>query len=78
MWSNNKPWGYGILKSHQGDSYEGLFRNGFKHGTGVENYLNGGSYIGGFKEGQPDGFGKLIGFDGSVFEGNFLKGFKHG
>ena len=60
MWSNNKPWGYGILKSNIGDTYEGLFRNGYKHGTGVENYSRGGSYIGNFRDGQPEGHGKLI------------------
>ena len=78
MWSNNKPWGYGILKSNMGDVYEGLFKNGFKHGTGVESYKDGGTYIGNFREGQPEGHGKLIGYDGSVFTGNFIKGCKHG
>ena len=53
MWSNNKPWGYGILKSHGGDVYEGLFKNGFKHGTGVESYKDGGSFIGNFRDGLP-------------------------
>ena len=78
MWSNNKPWGYGILKSHVGDIYEGLFRNGYKHGTGVENYSRGGSYIGNFRDGQPEGHGKLIDYDGSIFVGQFRKGMKHG
>ena len=78
MWSNNKPWGYGILKNHIGDVYEGLFHNGFKHGTGVEVFKNGGSYIGNFRDGLPHGHGKLIGYDGSVFKGNFIKGQKHG
>ena len=78
MWSNNKPWGYGILKSHIGDVYEGLFHNGFKHGTGVEVFKNGGSYIGNYRDGVPHGHGKLIAFDGSIFKGLFAKGLKHG
>ena len=78
MWSNNKPWGYGILKLDNGDIYEGLFRNGYKHGTGVENYSRGGSYIGNFRDGQPEGHGKLIDYDGSIFVGQFRKGQKHG
>jgi len=78
MWSNNKPYGYGILRSHLGDVYEGIFRNGYKHGTGVEVYKDGGSYIGNFRDGQPEGFGKLICYVGSIYEGNFAKGEKHG
>jgi len=78
MWQDNKPFGYGILRSHLGDVYEGTFRNGYKHGTGVEVFKDGGSYIGNFRCGQPEGFGKLIGCDGSVFEGYFIKGEKNG
>ena len=78
MWSNNKPWGYGILKSNIGDVYEGLFKNGLKHGTGVEVFKDGGSYIGNFRDGLPNGQGKLIGYDGSVFKGTFVNGQKHG
>ena len=51
MFSNNKPWGYGILRSHIGDVFEGNFFNGLKHGTGMESYKDGGTYVGNFKNG---------------------------
>ena len=38
--------GYGVLRQEDGDLYEGQFRNGLKHGTGVEAYKTGETYVG--------------------------------
>ena len=40
--------GYGILRQDNGDVYEGQFRNGLKHGTGLEAFRNGDVYVGNY------------------------------
>ena len=45
-WANNRMEGYGVLRQEDGDLYEGQFRNGLKHGTGVEAYKTGETYVG--------------------------------
>ena len=78
MWKNNRPEGYGKLTTHKGDAYEGNFIYGKKHGTGVEVFTDGGSYIGNYKNGLPEGHGKLIDKDGTTYVGQFKNGKKHG
>ena len=78
MWSNDRPEGYGKLTTRTGDIYEGTFVFGLKHGTGVEKFSDGGSYIGNYKDGLPEGHGKLIDKDGTTYVGQFRNGKKHG
>lgn len=40
-----------------GDFYLGQFKNGLKHGEGVEYYFNGDKFKGEFVNGLPEGFG---------------------
>uniref|UniRef100_K3XBZ1 Uncharacterized protein n=1 Tax=Globisporangium ultimum (strain ATCC 200006 / CBS 805.95 / DAOM BR144) TaxID=431595 RepID=K3XBZ1_GLOUD len=47
----------GVLDSSFGLKYAGAFRDGKKHGFGVEMYINGSIYAGGFVDGQPSGYG---------------------
>ena len=61
--------GYGVYRDANGNIYQGLFKNGCKHGTKVESYKNGGSYIGNFRDGKPEGHGKMTYKDGSKYEG---------
>ena len=77
-WANNRPEGYGKVTTKEGDIYEGMFKNGLKHGTGVEKFIEGGAYIGNYRDGLPDGHGKLKDKDGTVYIGQFKAGKKHG
>jgi hypothetical protein len=43
-----------------GDLYQGEFRNGLKHGEGVEKFANGDSYAGLYVNGLPDGYGEYF------------------
>ena len=78
MWKNNRPEGYGILKSQEGDIYEGQFKNGLKHGKGIEKFHDGAHFVGNLRNGQPDGQGKYKSAHGSLYVGGFLMGRKHG
>jgi antitoxin component YwqK of YwqJK toxin-antitoxin module len=40
-----------------GDMFTGMFKNGLKHGEGVEFYGNGESYKGEYVNGMPEGYG---------------------
>ena len=42
-----------------GDSYEGGFENGVKHGQGKYTWVNGDIYEGGYKKDKKDGTGKM-------------------
>ena len=42
-------------KLYLGDVYEGLFKNGLKHGEGVEKFSNNDYYAGLFVNGKPEG-----------------------
>ena len=61
-----------------GNTYDGDFHEGFKHGFGVLIMKNGRIYEGEFQDGWMTGKGKLSDPDGRVWEGDFLKGASHG
>jgi hypothetical protein len=43
--------GYGVLKNDNGGIYEGSFKSGLKHGTGIETFRSGDVYIGNYRNG---------------------------
>ena len=47
--------GEGTLISAQGDKYKGQFRDGQKHGFGIEILADGSRYEGSFVNGERDG-----------------------
>jgi hypothetical protein len=65
--------GTGQHKLHNGDSYDGDFREGKPEGRGRYDWACGASYIGEFKEGLRSGQGKWksgsIGGKGHSYEG---------
>ena len=67
----------GVLNYSNGDSYEGEFKNGKKHGNGTMNWDNG-KYKGQWKENLPDGEGIYTSVDGSAYEGSWKNGKQHG
>jgi hypothetical protein len=54
--------------------YVGEFREGKKHGLGVQTHENGKSYAGEWHEGEMHGWGVLTRKDGSVYRGQFEHG----
>ena len=61
-----------------GDVYRGEFRNGLKHGEGMEKFGNGDSYTGLYVNGLPDGYGEYFWEDGSHYKGDFKQGLRNG
>ena len=68
--------GYGVYLVINGGSYEGYWRNGFKHGKGVFKYREGDlHYEGDWQCGEPHGMGKAYNMRGELrFEGKFRNG----
>lgn len=65
---NNEPHGHGFWRHNNGSTYNGNWRNGLKHGKGVETYIQhpGGSYDGNFDDGEREGFGVYTWRDGTT------------
>ena len=62
---------FGSLRYANGDSYEGQFYNGLKHGKGKLVQNNGVAYNGEWKNEKMDGFGLLELPGGDKYEGFF-------
>ena len=58
-------------------TYEGSYKDGFKHGHGIMTKSNGESYEGQYKYGLFNGYGKKKNYS-ELYEGNFKDGRKHG
>lgn len=58
--------------------YHGEFKNGLKHGEGLEKFCNGDSYAGLYVNGLPDGYGEYFWADGSHYKGDFKQGLRNG
>ena len=63
---------------HDGSTYEGDFKNDFRHGNGLFKWSNGETYKGEYLEDQRTGEGVYRWSDGSFYEGTFLNGKRHG
>ena len=61
-----------------GETYEGEWKDGQKHGQGKYTYTNGTTYKGEFKDGKKHGKGKYTYADGRTYEGEWKDGKKHG
>lgn len=70
--------GKGFYVWHDGSTYEGDFKDDFRHGNGLFNWSNGESYKGDYLEDERTGLGIYRWPDGSFYEGSFLKGKRHG
>lgn len=55
-----------------------MFKNGLKHGEGVEHYCNGDYYRGEYINGMPEGYGEYIWADQSTYKGDFKQGQRSG
>ncbi len=62
---------------YDGDVYEGEWKDGKWHGTGVYTHLSGERYEGEWFENEPHGFGVKTWPDGESYEGQWLKGKRH-
>ena len=72
----NERHGYGVYLVIYGGSYEGYWKNGFKHGKGVFKYKDGNiHYEGDWQCGEPHGQGKCYNMRGELkYEGRFKNG----
>lgn len=70
--------GYGVFTWIGGDKYEGEWNSSLKHGKGNDQFSNGDSYTGEYKNGKPDGFGVYTWKNGSHYSGHFIAGLKQG
>lgn len=61
-----------------GDTYEGEFKNGMKHGQGTYTYRNAATYVGEFKNDMRNGQGTFEFFDGDKYEGEWKNDKRHG
>jgi hypothetical protein len=65
------PGGFGAMQYHNGDYYEGMWLNGYKHGLGIYYYANGDKYEGEWDKGKKRGRGIYTYKSGKVIEGEF-------
>lgn len=63
----------GVLRSTNGDVYEGDFKNNYYDGYGIYKFASGGIYEGEWKNGQYDGKGIFKFADGGIYEGEWKK-----
>eukprot|EP00237_Pycnococcus_provasolii_P000252 CAMPEP_0119207026 /NCGR_PEP_ID=MMETSP1316-20130426/40686_1 /TAXON_ID=41880 /ORGANISM="Pycnococcus provasolii, Strain RCC2336" /LENGTH=997 /DNA_ID=CAMNT_0007203429 /DNA_START=127 /DNA_END=3120 /DNA_ORIENTATION=+ len=73
------PHGHGMYTwTRDGNSYEGEWFDGLRHGVGTYRWASGASFKGEWLEGQISGVGKLKGADGSLYVGSWLADRRHG
>lgn len=78
QWDLDKQQGRGMYTdSSIGYHYEGEWKNGLKHGKGVENTAEG-RYEGEWKDGMRHGKGTEISACGAIYEGQWKENKKHG
>lgn len=77
--ANDQPNGFGTaVYPHNGGIYEGEWKEGMRHGTGVQKWQDGTSYDGEFEEDRREGKGTYIWKNGERYEGDWLDGKRHG
>jgi hypothetical protein len=74
----DQPGHYGQLTYHNGDHYEGEFKNRRPEGSGSQDYENGAKYRGDFKNGLPHGHGMKRYPNQLTFVGQFVNGKEDG
>jgi len=76
---NDMPYrGKGKLINAAGDTYEGDWQNGMKHGNGKCTWAHGDSYEGNYQDGKFHGKGKYTCANGMTYEGEWQNGMLHG
>ena len=70
--------GYGKARLNNGDLYQGHWKDGLMHGTGVYTYSLGARYEGEFVDGRIEGQGVMRYPDGAYYTGAWRKNRKHG
>ncbi|XP_048871790.1 radial spoke head 10 homolog B [Brienomyrus brachyistius] len=70
--------GEGIAYFLGGNTYKGMFAEGYMHGRGVYTWEDGVIYEGDFDLNVPTGYGKYTWLDGSWYEGEVQNGLRHG
>jgi hypothetical protein len=73
MFTKGHATGLGTLTS-QNKVYDGMWKNGFRHGKGKETKPNGDSYDGEWENNLPHGYGIRLFADGRKWEGTWKKG----
>lgn len=68
-----RPEGKGVMHSH-GDQYDGEFKDGKYHGSGMLTTRDGETYTGEFRDGVFHGQGEYVTSDGRVYRGEFVSG----
>lgn len=68
--------GKAVFTYSNGDSYDGYYKKGLRHGQGIYRYKSGvyEYYDGDWKNGEASGKGVLKFRDGRIYEGDFVKG----
>lgn len=51
--------------------FKGNWKNGKRHGFGVQLFPNGARFVGNWKKDKAQGFGRLEYVNGTFYEGNF-------
>eukprot|EP00919_Chromeraceae_sp_WS-2016_P072629 GHVR01171690.1.p1 GENE.GHVR01171690.1~~GHVR01171690.1.p1 ORF type:complete len:216 (+),score=47.97 GHVR01171690.1:34-681(+) len=70
--------GSGKATYRNGDTYEGEYLDGVKHGKGKYTYANGDIFEGPYWKNQRIGLGRLSFAKGGFYHGNFSEGKRHG
>ena len=72
------PHRYGIMTFVDGETYEGKWRLGIRHGWGAGKFTDGSSYEGDWKNDQFHGKGKYTATNGDTYIGGWVQGLRHG
>lgn len=70
--------GYGTKTYSNGNSYQGNFKNGKRHGKGKFKWPSGAMYDGNWVDGKREGQGQEILADGTIYVGEFQNDLKEG
>jgi hypothetical protein len=70
--------GSNLYKWEDGTEYDGQWKNGEKHGQGIQHYANGAQYVGQWENGERHGYGKQYYSNGAKYVGGWENGKRHG
>ena len=70
--------GFGTYTDTNGDTYEGMWKNGNLNGLGTFTWANGDKYIGNHLDGKGNGQGTYIWANGDKYVGNFINDVRNG
>ena len=74
---NNNPY-LGPYLYNKGGVYAGQYKNGLRHGHGVQIWPDGSYYEGQWENDVVNGEGRLVAFDGDFYEGQWSNGKTNG